>query len=108
LTGKYNAVPTPPNATLGNVTSTRADISWVQDDRDTYSDFEISYTHNGPCFVNRTNTSRLPNTTFSYTIHNLEEFNDYTLVIYAMNRAGRSLGTASNTKNFKTHLGGKH
>jgi hypothetical protein len=107
LTGKYNAVPTPPNVTLGKVTSTQANISWEQDNRDTYSGFEISYTHNGPCFVNKTNVSELQNSTFRHAICDLEENNDYTLVVYAVNRAGRSLRTASNTKKFKTRSGGK-
>lgn len=80
----------------------------MQDNRDTYSGFEIIYIHHGPCFVNETNISRLPNTTFNHTIRNLEEFNNYTLVVYAVNMAGRSLRTASNTKKFKTHSGGKH
>ena len=80
----------------------------MQDDRDTYSGFEITYINHGPCFVNKTNVSRLLNTTLNHTIHDLEEFNNYTLVVYAVNTAGRSLKTASNTKIFRTHSGGKH
>ena len=103
-----NAVPTPPNVTLEEVTSTGVTISWEQDNRDTYSSFEISYIHGGPCYVNKTNASSFPNTTFRHTIRDLEEFNDYTLVVYAVNSAGRSLSTSSNTKKFKTDSGGKH
>ena len=101
-----HVVPTPPNVTLSSVNSTSVTISWEQDD-DTFDNFTVSYTYDGPCEISITiENSTINNHTNQYTITSLEEFSNYTLVVYAVNRAGRSPQTALNTLNFKTRPAG--
>lgn len=104
----YHTVPASPNVTLREVNSTNVSISWIQDSQDTYDNFTVSYTYDGPCniggisTINHTTESNI----MKYTITSLEEFSNYTLVVYAVNSAGRSLRTISNTVKFKTETTG--
>ena len=82
----------------------------MQDPQDTYDNFTISYTYNGPCNINEIN--RTINVTaqrneYQRTITDLRIFSTYTLIVYAVNSAGRSLPTSSSTVNLKTRPDGK-
>ena len=102
-------VPTAPNVTLSSVNSTSVAISWEQDRNDTFDSFTISYMYGGPCKINTTikhNTTVTNNNINQYIITSLEEFSNYTLVVFAVNRAGRSQRTTLNTINFITRPAG--
>ena len=107
----YHTVPTSPNVTLKEINSTTVSISWMQDRQDTYDRFTIFYSYDGPCNINVTNTVNVTAQSnvaeYQHTITGLEEFSNYTLIVYAVNSAGRSLPTASNTVKFRTKPGGK-
>lgn len=84
-------------------------ISWMQDSQDTYDNFTVSYTYSGPCNVSKITThnhTTESNIIMEHTITGLEEFSNYILVVYAVNSAGRSLRTTSNTVKFKTEATG--
>ena len=94
-------VPTSPNVTLMKISPTSVSISWMQDSQYTYDNFIVSYTYNGSCIINGTNTTDLTiqnnaedDVLYQYTITDLQEFSDYILTVYAVNR---SLPTSSNT-----------
>ena len=88
------------------INSTTVSISWIQDSQDTYDRFTLHYSYDGPCNVNVTNTinvtARSNMAEYQHNITGLEEFSNYTLIVYAVNSAGRSLSTASNTIKFRT------
>ena len=76
----------------------------MQDSQDTYNNFTISYTYNGSCIINGINTTDLTiqrNTggdTILYqdTVTGLQKFSNYTLIVYGVNNAGKSLPLSSN------------
>ena len=93
---------------------TNVSISWMQDSQDTYDNFTVSYTYDGPCIISGTNTTDLTiqnnaeaDVFYQHTITDLQEFSNYTLTVYAVNSAGRSLPTSSNTVKFRTKPEGK-
>lgn len=95
-----------------NITSTTISISWIQDPHDTYDNFTISYTYNGPCNINEINrttnvTALLNMTEYQHNVTDLRIFSNYTLIVYAVNSAGGSLPTSSSTVNLKTRPDGK-
>ena len=77
----------------------------MQDSQDVYNNFTVSYTYDGPC-SNEISTIDLTTVNNFMTVTGLEEFSNYTLIVYAVNSAGRSLPTASNTIKFKTQAAG--
>lgn len=99
--------------TLTEISPTTVLISWMQDSRDTYNNFTISYTYDGPCSINGITTTDLTTQSnawdeiYQYTITDLQEFSNYTLIVYAVTSAGRSLPTSSNTVKFRTKSEGK-
>ena len=96
---------------MKEINSTTVSISWTQDRQDTYDRFTIFYSYDGPCNIHMTDTINLTAQSnvveYQQTITGLEEFSNYTLIVYAVNSAGRSPPTASNTVKFRTKPEGK-
>jgi hypothetical protein len=97
---------------MTSINSTSVSISWMQDPQDTYDNFTISYTYNGPCNISEVNrtinvTAQSNMAEYQYTIPDLRVFSNYTLIVYAVNSAGSSLPTSSSTVNLRTRPDGK-
>ena len=77
----------------------------MQESQDIYDNFTVSYTYDGPCSNEISTTDLITENNFM-TVTGLEEFSNYTLIVYAVNSAGRSLPNASNTIKSTTQAAG--
>ena len=73
--------------------TTSIHLSWTQRDDDYIESFEITYSYQGPCVPAPSNMTLQDIITRVYNVTELEEFSNYSIIIAAVNSAGRRQAT---------------
>ena len=72
-------------------------LAWTQPVGEVVESYEVSFSYQGPCSgFSHTNTTTVADTTRQFTLTGLQEFSNYTVIVVAVNGAGRSGGSSVN------------